>query len=644
MVVDPTIIGSVQDVQGSTVTVELLAETATSLGFVNGESYRIGQVGSFVRIPLGYNQLYGVVSQVGAGAAPQRDAATQPYGNRWLRVQLVGEGRRNGRFERGISQHPIVDDPVHIVTQDDLRAIHGSGDPQDFVSIGRLASADAIPARIDVNKLVTRHAAVVGSTGAGKSTAVAGLLAALSDPARYPSSRIIVLDVHGEYAKALADRAVVFQVASEVSPQERPLAIPFWALSFDELVPLAFGNLSEAQLAATADAIVDLKREALRAQPRRGISADTVTVDSPIPFSIHRLWFELHQREHHTLIPKPGASSEEVTIAYVLDDHGQPVQLGDAMSVTPPRYRTVKTTGAPQERVQLGKDSLGIRLQLAGLATRLRDPRLAFLFRPADWLPQTSGEVARDLDELLASWIGGSTPVTILDLSGIPSGILEDLVGALLRILFDAVFWGRNLPEGGRERPLFLVLEEAHAYLGKDRGGAATAAVKRIAKEGRKYGIGIMLVSQRPSEIDATILSQCGTIVAMRLANDIDRGHIAAAVSDNLRALLEMLPALRTGEAIIVGEAVAFPVRAMIDTPAPNRRPDSADPRVVARGSASNGFDSPGGWNQRRDPDDYAAVMRQWRKQTAQYEHEPRRPHQPPESTEGGKDELDRHA
>ena len=196
------------------------------------------------------------------------------------------------------------------------------------------------------------------------------------------------------------------------------------------------------------------------------------------------------------------------------------------------------------------------------------------------------------------------------------------MIGALLRILYDSLFWSRNLPEGGRERPLLVVLEEAHTYLGKENSGAASAAVRRIAKEGRKYGVGIMLVSQRPSEVDSTILSQCGTLFAMRLSNDTDRGQITGAASDNLKGLFDMLPILRTGEAIIVGEAVTLPIRALIDPPPKNKRPDSEDPKVVVRGKIDNdGYDGPGGWNQKRDIADYAAVVRMWRKQNARYEH-----------------------
>ena len=182
MKVDPSFIGTVQDVMGTTVTVALSNETITGISFIDGECYRIGQVGSFVRIPVGFTDLYGLVSQVGAGAAPVSELETSPYGNRWLQVQLIGERMRDGQFQRGVSQHPTIEDKVHIVTEKDLHAIYGPSDPIDFVSIGNLASAESIPAYIDINKLVTRHSAIVGSTGCGKSTTVAGLLNSILNP------------------------------------------------------------------------------------------------------------------------------------------------------------------------------------------------------------------------------------------------------------------------------------------------------------------------------------------------------------------------------------------------------------------------------------------------------------------------------
>jgi hypothetical protein len=626
---DPTLIGTVQNVNGATVSVELTTETATGLSFVDGEGYRIGQVGSFVRIPLGYVDLYGVVSQVGAGAVPVKEGESNPYGKRWLTVQLVGEGRRGGRFVRGLSQHPTIDDRVHIVTEADLKAIYGPGDRTDFVQVGHLASAESIPALVDITKLVTRHSVIVGTTGAGKSNTVAGVLQSLADKATYPSARILVLDIHGEYGRALKSQAALFRIDADVKKSESPLFIPYWALRYDELESLVLGDLGEKPSAVVAEMILGMKRGAASAMKLENLGDQTTTVDAPIPFCIHKLWLDLHFREHQTIIPGSGSATEDVKIAYVLNSSNKPLQPGDAMTLTPPQFRTVKTTGSAEERVQWGPDPLNIRSQLAAMVAKLRDPRLAFMFKPGDWTPQPNGKVAKDLDVLLESWIGGPEPITVLDLSGIPPDVLTKLIGTLLRVLYDAMFWARNRSEGGRERPLLLVLEEAHTYLGAEHGGPAATAVKRIAKEGRKYGVGLMLVSQRPSEIDPTILSQCGTIFAMRLANDRDRGHITGAAADNLKGLFDMLPVLRTGEAIIVGEAVSLPIRTLIDRLPEDRRPDSDDPRVVDRMTTetrggqkiSNIPEGPGGWNRKREPGDYAGVVEQMRRQDPHYKH-----------------------
>ena len=621
MPTDPSLIGTVQDVYGTTISVALTDETATGISFVSGECYRVGQVGSFVRIPIGFVDLYGLVSQVGAGAAPGKEGESQPYGNRWLQVQLVGEGKRGGNFQRGISQHPTIEDKVHIVTEKDLKAIYGPGEPTDFVSIGHLASAESIPTYVDINKLVTRHSAIVGTTGCGKSTTVAGLLNSLSNTENYPSARILVIDIHGEYAKALGDRCNVFKIGADPS-KEYELQIPFWALSFEELTKFAFGSLSNEQSYATiSDWLIKLKKESIKNQPIKGVSPEDVTVDLPIPFCLHKLWYELYKKDFMTIRPKPGSASNDVEPAYAKDDKNNEL-VGDAMDAIPPTFLSIKTTGKKEERIEWGKEPIGIRQQLATLGSKLRDPRYNFICNPGEWKPDINGKVTKDLDRLLECWIGNTKPVTILDLSGIPSIILNDIIGAVLRIIYDAVFWGRKLPEGAWERPLLLVLEEAHTYLGKKNSGTAAEAVRKIAKEGRKYGVGAMVVSQRPSEIDTTILSQCGTLIAMRLANNTDRGHIAGAASDNLKGLFEILPILRTGEAIIVGEAVSLPVRTLIDPPPPGRRPDSTDPKVVTRGSIEEGFEGPGGWNQNIENERYDIMVQQWRTLSANYNHD----------------------
>ena len=281
------------------------------------------------------------------------------------------------------------------------------------------------------------------------------------------------------------------------------------------------------------------------------------------------------------------------------------------MKVRPPQYRPITKGGT--DRVYLSGVALNVRRQILAVGSLLRDTRYDFLFRPGPWCPTPDHEgldaqPQKDLDTLLKSWVGGNNPITILDLSGVPELILMDLIGVLLRLLFDALFWGRYLSEGGKHRPLLVVLEEAHAYLGVGNKGPAAMAARRIVKEGRKYGIGAMIVSQRPSEIDPAILSQCGTIFAMRLSNNTDRSHVTGTTSDNLEGLFEMLPTLRTGEAIIVGEAVTLPSRTFIDTPAKNRRPESYDPLIYDP-------DANGGWNRSNPTKDYSRVVERWRSQ-----------------------------
>lgn len=608
-----TLLGTVEDVSGTTVRVRLANATVSGLSFIDGESYRVGQVGGFVRFPMGFVNLYGIVSQVGASAAPSGLMSEAPSDGRWITVQLVGEVRPGEDFRRGISQHPTIGDLAHVVTREDLGTIYRRPEDARYVRIGRLAAAESIPALIDLNALVTRHSAVVGATGSGKSTTVAGILAALADSDRYPSARVLIIDIHGEYGAALGDKAAVYRTNTHERAQEKVLALPYWAMSLDELLPVTFGQLEGSERGSVVDRIVALKRESAASFPKRGVELDDITADTPVPFSIHRLWFELHCEMNATHYERAGVGQSRETWALEVGSDGQPIQGGDVMRAIPPRFRGKKDEKGDPEKIRLSDSSLNIGRPVDALGARLRDPRFDFLFGPGPYRPDPYGNVEADLAELLADWLGEKEPVTVLDLSGVPSSIQGEIVGTLLRVVYDALFWARNLPEGGRERPLLIVLEEAHAYLGKDAPGGAAAGVRRIAKEGRKYGIGVMLVSQRPSEIDATVLSQCGTMFALRLSNRDDRGRVEGTASDSLEGLFGVLPTLRTGEALIVGEAVNIPIRADVDRVHPP--PDSGDPAVVVEGNEEEGYASPGGWNQRRDKADYGEVVEVWRRQ-----------------------------
>ena len=203
--------------------------------------------------------------------------------------------------------------------------------------------------------------------------------------------------------------------------------------------------------------------------------------------------------------------------------------------------------------------------------------------------------------------MGHDKPITILDLSGVPSLVLEQLIGAILRILYEALFWGRDRSEGGIARPLLVVMEEAHRYLSKDANGPSRSMVQRIVKEGRKFGVGAMIVSQRPTEVDETILSQCGTFIAMRQTNSADRSKVQASLPDNLAGIVDSLPVLRTGEAIITGEAARLPVRCRVSLPPEGSRPNSEDPEVTKA------------WVTDRRPESYERLAASWRAQNPRW-------------------------
>lgn len=511
-----------------------------------------------------------------------------------MTIQLVGE-IVGAAFERGISQFPSVNDEVHLVTEEDLARIYGTTDSGQVV-IGRLASAEGIPVRIDLDKLVTRHSAVLGSTGAGKSTTVASLLRSIAlgntgEPAGgFPSARILLLDIHGEYGHALHSVSAVFRV--NPSDGEQSLHIPFWALDPADLLAFLMGRLDDKALTQILDRVLDYRTKRVEEAEIVGVDLTSMTVDTPIPFSLKKLWADLIDPEIKTWDDK------ERTVPALLEE-------GDADALKPPKYKPHSTNNTTPFLNQQGV--LGIRRPLDQMRSRMLDRQYDFLLHPGPWEPDLNGIVENDIPDLLATWFGHDKPITILDLSGIPSLVLARLIGAILKIITEGLFWGREKSEGGISRPVLIVMEEAHRYLSRDTDGPARTMVQRVVKEGRKFGIGAMIVSQRPSEIDDTILSQCGTFIALRLSNSPDRGKVQAALPDSLAGIVDSLPVLRTGEAIITGEAARLPIRCRITLPPEEHRPNSEDPEVSRH------------WQRPRLMEDYDRVAASWRSQNPRW-------------------------
>ncbi|KAF0147822.1 MAG: Bipolar DNA helicase [Ignavibacteria bacterium] len=563
-----TLIGRVKSITGSKVSIQLDSKIKSIMPIVDGVLYRVGQIGSFIKISLGYTKLYGIVNQIGADALPEslrelvmNENNDARFTTRWISAVLIGETFID-KFERGVTQFPNVEDEVHIVTLEDLNLIYGGMTEDQSICVGNISVSESLPARVDINKLLTRHCALVGSTGSGKSNSVSVILSAIAKKNEYKSARVFVIDPHGEYNSSLKDDNQVFRINADVSKNEKELYIPFWALPFDELMKIFSGRVSDQQRDYIREKILELKLGSItHINPVPNQAA--ITADSPIPFSIKKLWFDLDDFERQTYTDMARSIQSNL------------VQTGNANELRSNIYQPASTTNtAPY----LNNRAKGILNFLDSMRNRLVDNRYRFLFSPGEYEPTHLGEIVRDLNQLLSEWLGSNKKIAILDLSGVPTEIMASVSGAILKIIFDSLFWAQNLSVGGRKQPLLIVLEEAHNYLKTGVDSISSRTVQAIAKEGRKYGLGLLLVTQRPTELDETVLSQCGTVIALRMYNSSDRSHIASALQDDLNNITDLLPSLRTGEALIIGEAVKIPSRAKFFKM--SESPKSSDPKV----------------------------------------------------------------
>jgi uncharacterized protein len=560
-----TEIGEIDSISGNSISVKLFDNIKSNMPVIDGVVYRVGQIGSFVRIPLGYANLYGIVTQIGSGAIP--DSLKEIYykdydsfkNTSWINIVLAGE-QVGKRFERGVTQYPTTGDKVHLVTINDLDIIYGGYEDSNSITVGNISVSESLDAKIDLDKLISRHCAIVGSTGSGKSNSVSVLLESIAKR-KFPSSRILVIDPHGEYNDALSKYSRVI----ETNPKEveNKLYIPFWALPFNELMKIFSGTISDANREYIREKVVEAKIASAK-ENKLDVPKESITADSPIPFSIKQLWFELDDFERQTYLER--AKPETIT---------EKIQIGDADKLKSNLYQPASAGGGSPFLNNQAKGILGF---LDSVRNRLNDSSYNFLFNPGDFTPNLKGKIKSDIDSLFMDWLGNPLPITILDLSGIPSEIMSSISGTLLKIIYDGLFWGVNTKVGGKNQPLLIVLEEAHSYLKAGEHSISSRTVQMIAKEGRKYGVGLLLVTQRPSELDETVLSQCGTMIALRMNNSKDRGHIRSAVQDELQSMVDLLPSLRTGEALISGEAVKIPSRVKFFKI--SNAPKSSDPKA----------------------------------------------------------------
>src|SRR5437899_216502 len=536
-----TSFGRVISVRGSLARVGLLASGQVPV------SEARATVGRFISIRCATaTTIIAMITEVSCENQPSSDSYIASAS-----VDLLGEisGGERPKFQRGVTNYPTIGDAVDLITAEDLRTVYAPSG-SDQINVGTLQQDRSVIAYVDVEEMLSKHFAVLGSTGVGKSTSVSLLLNEILK-AR-PNLRVFLLDVHNEYGRCFGDRALVLN--------PRNLKLPFWLFNFEEVVDVLFGG-------------------------RAGVPEELDVLAEVIP--IAKGIYTQYQNTDRLGLKRVEAKS----VGYTVD--------------TPVPYRLVDLINQIDER--MGKlENRSSRIIYHKLISRIEavrnDPRYAFMFDNANVGGDTMAEVISHLFRLPAN----GRPMTIMQLAGFPAEVVDSVVSVLCRMAFDFGLWSDGVS------PMLFVCEEAHRYASADRSigfGPTRKAISRIAKEGRKYGVYLGLITQRPAELDATIISQCNTLFAMRLANDRDQALLRSAVSDAAANLLSFVPSLGTREVLAFGEGVALPTRLRFKEVPPHQLPRSeATIRTVPSVSAGHDMHFVG------------AVLERWRGATSQRE------------------------
>ncbi|MBU2540921.1 MAG: ATP-binding protein [Candidatus Omnitrophica bacterium] len=565
-------IGEILAVSGVNVTIE--ADPSLSDLHVRhaGKTYSVGQPGSYLLVDRGHDKhliLVTTVRKMRWSSASQNSEISSsdnmreglPKGNfpylpkapelidRTLIDGLLVGSIIGRRFEIGVTHLPIVGDSVTLALQEHLSIALAPDKDRHTVSIGTFVDSN-ISVHLDLDDLCGKHSAIVGTTGCGKSYTVARLLQELV--CKYPSANIIVFDLHGEYRKC-------FEHSNYIRADK--LTLPAWLHSFENLFDLC-ADLSNQfnihnQRWAFRDGIFQLKQRYCKDILKDESLSKNIDLDSPIPFDFEHLVNYLKNLNNET------RKSDDDKPAYATaGDHDLFKELIEYL---------------PKKRGSIAAGPLNGELdrQVLRVEARFKDPRYAFMFQ---YEKPKEGDLERLVRQVSGLILDSPLPITVYDLSYLPSETVGTVVATISRIIFQVYFLAKR-----REFvPTLIVFEEAHNYIShrsRSAYGDAREAAERIAKEGRKFGIGMLAVSQRPSELSETLLSQCNTFLCMRLANSVDKNHILSLLPDSMSNLVDILPILPRGHILAVGQATKMPVRTIVTKiENKNNEPDSDDP------------------------------------------------------------------
>ena len=514
-------IGRIIEVDGTHVIAELDSKIDELSKIHFGDIYQIGQFGSILKIHFGVKIIYAHVSRLRMRSEYEIEnfknvSETGQSSERIIEADLFGEGQWSKnqsanyelKFERGVTTFPLPQQKIYITTKNELKFIFGRINKNNLI-VGHHVMSKNTPASVDINELLNKHTAILGSTGSGKSGTVSAIIHSIlnydkenNDEESSWNPNIVILDPHNEYSSAFIEEKY-----NKLATDEKNLILPYWLFNLQETINLFVGK---TEFAATSQANI-IKKALLsaRTEAKNKLKIkENITVDSPVPYDIDRLC---------TLI------DEDKTF--------------------------ISSSKSKQE------SHLKILEKIDILKT---DSRYNFMMSKWDGAKDNFYDVAHKI-------ISGGKPIKIVDLSGVPNDVASIVSSVIARMIFSIKIW--QTAEERKKSPILFICEEAHRYIpnkGEAMYESAQEAIRRIAKEGRKYGIGLMLVSQRPSELEPTVMSQCNSWIVLRITNDNDASHVKSMLPDSLSSLTKVLSSLRQREAIIVGQATTIPSRVLI--------------------------------------------------------------------------------
>ncbi len=555
------------------------------------------QVGRFLKIAQG-NHDFTIASIRNIKGTNATNLDGKPTWSFQIECQAIGTLIEDKTFDRGSLLLPVPTEHAFIAEADTLDKIFSADGDHDF-SLGKLLMNKAIDLMVNGNRFFSKHIAVVGSTGSGKSCTVASVLQDVvgisknknKSKNKQNNSHVVIFDIHDEYTAAFTLEKEESFTLSRLDIDT--LQLPYWLMNSEELESMFI----ESNEANSHNQVSQFKRAVVLNKEKHNPNVPEVTYDTPVYFSINEVYRFIENLNREVI--GRGAGEDKPKLA-------DGVLVSDRNIYFDKIYDFVPTVTSGANKATNGPFNGEFNRFVSRLEAKLADKRLRFILNAKK--ANAQAHVTEDFETLMKQFIGylNKANVTVVDLSGVPFEVLSITVSLISRLIFDFCFHYSKLQHAKgklNDIPVMLVCEEAHNYVPRDDQAAYRASrksIERIAKEGRKYGLSLMVVSQRPSEVSETIFAQCNNFMSLRLTNDADQTYVRRLFPDNANAITEILPNLAPGECVVVGDAVLLP--AVIKMPRPVPEPHSQSVKVHKE------------WKEQWRDVAFAQVIERWRK------------------------------